>query len=241
MVTLPKADGINVESLRRWLQANGKGNLSISGPGASTWGDLTALRQPKTAKPLLLQLFLQLFHLLRNAFWPSRENGLDLVVPPRPDLTKIDPISHSISELFELYLNFRHAIRQARGSKPNDHDEELPTPTQKSREEKASIGASGTSESLGVPGPNDPPPILSGRMARVLILLGFTLGNLRYIITTLVACLLPTVAIAILATLHTTPKLIGVIGALTFVFGIGLMFFTSKRPTRVEIFSATAA
>lgn len=65
--------------------------------------------------------------------------------------------------------------------------------------------------------------------------------DFRSTITTFLACLLPTGAIAILSSIHQTGVLIGVIGVFTALFAIGLMFFTSKRPSRVEVFSATAA
>jgi hypothetical protein len=70
---------------------------------------------------------------------------------------------------------------------------------------------------------------------------GTPIVGFRSAATTLIACLLPTAAIAILSTIHKTALLIGVIGIFTLLFAIGLMFFTSAKPTRVEIFSATAA
>lgn len=70
---------------------------------------------------------------------------------------------------------------------------------------------------------------------------GEPIVRVRSAVTTLIACLLATAAIAILSTIHKTGLLIGVIGIFTFLFAIGLMFFTSAKPTTVEIFSATAA
>lgn len=60
-------------------------------------------------------------------------------------------------------------------------------------------------------------------------------------ITTIVACLLPTVAIAVLAQLHTTAQLLGLIAVFTAVFAGGLMLLVDSGTSRVEIFTATAA
>jgi hypothetical protein len=71
--------------------------------------------------------------------------------------------------------------------------------------------------------------------------IGHRIATIRSVVATLAACLLPTAAIAILSSLHQTATLIAVLGALTLLFAIGLMFFTSKTLTRIEIFGATAA
>jgi len=60
-------------------------------------------------------------------------------------------------------------------------------------------------------------------------------------ISTIVACLLPTVAIAVLDQLHTTATLLGLIAVFTAVFAGGLMLLVESGTSRVEIFTATAA
>jgi hypothetical protein len=60
-------------------------------------------------------------------------------------------------------------------------------------------------------------------------------------IATIVACLLPTVAIAVLAQLHTIGKLLGIIAIFTASFAGGLMMLVDSGTSRVEIFTATAA
>jgi len=60
-------------------------------------------------------------------------------------------------------------------------------------------------------------------------------------IATVVACLLPTVAIAVLAQLHTMGELLGIIAVFTAVFASGLMMLVDSGTSRVEIFTATAA
>jgi hypothetical protein len=60
-------------------------------------------------------------------------------------------------------------------------------------------------------------------------------------VATIIACLLPTVAIAVLAQLHTTAELLGIIAVFTAVFAAGLMLLVDSGTSRVEIFTATAA
>jgi hypothetical protein len=67
------------------------------------------------------------------------------------------------------------------------------------------------------------------------------LVRIKSTITTFVACLLPTAAIAILSSIYEKGKLIRSFAGLTALFAMGLMVFTSTMPLRVEIFSATAA
>jgi hypothetical protein len=59
-------------------------------------------------------------------------------------------------------------------------------------------------------------------------------------ITTVVACLLPTVAISVLAELHTMGQTLGAIAGFTALFALGLSWLTGGT-SRVEIFTATAA
>jgi hypothetical protein len=61
-------------------------------------------------------------------------------------------------------------------------------------------------------------------------------------VTTIAACLLPIVAIAVLATINNDQaKTIGFIALFTGVFAIGLMVLTPSATSRTEIFTATAA
>ena len=60
-------------------------------------------------------------------------------------------------------------------------------------------------------------------------------------VATVVACVLPTVAIGVLTTAHGNTEKLLYIGGFTALFAIGLMFFTDANTTRVQIFTATAA
>jgi hypothetical protein len=60
------------------------------------------------------------------------------------------------------------------------------------------------------------------------------------IMTTVVACLLPTVAITVLARVHGMGMILGLIALFTAAFAFGLVLLSSTS-SRVEIFTATAA
>ncbi len=60
-------------------------------------------------------------------------------------------------------------------------------------------------------------------------------------IATIVACVLPTVAIGILTTAKTTLQKLCYIGGFTALFAIGLMWLTDAGTSRSNIFTATAA
>lgn len=60
-------------------------------------------------------------------------------------------------------------------------------------------------------------------------------------ISTVVACLLPVVAIAVLSQLHRLRDLLLCLAGFAVIFAIGLIFLTQGTTTRVEIFTATAA
>jgi hypothetical protein len=60
-------------------------------------------------------------------------------------------------------------------------------------------------------------------------------------VATVIACVLPTVAIAILSKMHSMPEILGFIGLFTTLFAVGLMLLTDAGTSRVEIFTATAA
>ena len=60
-------------------------------------------------------------------------------------------------------------------------------------------------------------------------------------VATVVACLLPTVAISILTTAETRAQKLGYIAGFTALFSIGLMWLAEPTTSRTQIFGATAA
>jgi len=66
-------------------------------------------------------------------------------------------------------------------------------------------------------------------------IIGSNIAVFKLAVTILIACLLSTAAITILASLHKTATLVGAISACTLFFAIILMFFTPSKPSRTEI------
>ncbi|TGO18461.1 hypothetical protein BPAE_0382g00060 [Botrytis paeoniae] len=237
ITALPRADPYNVETLRVWIKRVGK--HCISGDAACIWGDYK--KNVGEAKPLRRQFF----SLMRSIFWPTapKPDNLDLIVPRQ---------GHTVDSLTTWVANefvpFWHSIKQAlRRKKVKSASEEngLPTTENKSHsflEERESSRSSRFwfclrksifSTAKGDQNSEDRTGLTVYSEARML---RFTSA-----VATVIACLLPTVAIAVLSSLESTQKLLGVIAAFTAIFAMGLMFLTDASTSRVEIFTATAA
>ena len=250
--TLPRADEQNIGILRNLVRDMDTVNMgNLRGPGANTW-----TYEDSKSKPLP-SLGWQILRMLVLIFWTPRfyETKAHLVL-----MADIDPATRSAFEFSSIYHRFEDELLfplQKRGSAllhgigkllhciwylmeipllllhlrhDNRDDPEratgpsLPTTTTLTSSDTATEPAKSLRRQI------------SGDRS-----MGHRIATIRSAVTTLAACLLPTAAIAILSSLHKTATLIAVLGALTLVFAIGLMFFTSKTPTRLEIFGATAA
>jgi len=213
---LPKAHRLNVDSLRTWLSHSSGGNIQIQGHGAHTWGHLTQ-KEPK--KPPLKHHFLSL---LRSLVWTkkSEKDELDLMVPCAG--REVDGLTRWVANEF---VPFWQNLKDAYG-KRNDPVSELPVvepPQQEPAEEDIhEVDEIEISKTLNT--------YTEDRILR------FTSS-----VATVIACLFPTVAISVLAKLHETAELLGLIAVFTAIFAIGLMFLTGSGTSRVEIFTATAA
>ncbi|ESZ93177.1 hypothetical protein SBOR_6456 [Sclerotinia borealis F-4128] len=237
IAALPRADPYNVETLRVWLKR--VGGHCISGPAACVWGDYT--ENVRKAKPLKWQFT----SLLRSIFWPpvSEPDTLDLIVPRQGD--KVDSLTRWVANEF---VPFWHSVKQAlrrKKVKTTSEENRLPTTETKSR---SSFGRSGTSRSFHswlFRGKESAGTVKEDRKQKNGT--GLTVYSearmLRFTsaVATIIACLLPTVAIAVLSSLQSTGELLGVIAAFTAIFAMGLMFLTDAGTSRVEIFTATAA
>jgi hypothetical protein len=237
--TLPKADESNVSVLRNLVRHIDSG---LRGPGASTWGSPTE----GTAAPLPF-LGWQILRMLLLIFWTPRSQETGLVV-----LADIDSATRSAFEFSTIY---RRLQRQILYPLQEGYLEPLWLFLHKAWKFIAvplrwllyfrHIDFTEDAEKSG--GPSATTTAVTVASAHVLTRIsddssiGHRIATIRSAVTTLAACLLPTAAIAILSSLHQTATLIAVLGALTLLFAIGLMFFTSKTPTRIEIFGATAA
>lgn len=217
---LPRADEYNVESLRVWLRDVGE--YPIQGPGSEVWGDLK--KKPDDPMPLLKHFLL----LLRGLVWTPKLKKdtpqLDLIVPREGH--KVDGLTLWVAnEFVPFWENLKNTIKAPKKEKPKDEEDGRPK-SKKSVKRKRRLPPKS-------PEKDEPPTLETYSEDRML---RFTSS-----VATVIACLLPTVAIAVLAKLHSTGELIGLIAIFTAVFAIGLMFLTDAGTSRVEIFTATAA
>ena len=238
-----------MNQLRRWLVDNCAKADNISGPGLFTWGDLDYNPPPQGS------IFRQTVRLMWNLLHtPKPKKNLRPLVTPRQG-HNIDGLTRWVANDFVPYwVNLKAAVAKCwRLGKEVGDEEALPTQPENEKSSKrkrwgkkfvsnhnpdtsdgAPAGSSSAAQTTSSELPVDDTKTLEtyseARMLR------FTSS-----VATLVACLLPTVAIGALATLQSTGSLIGLIAVFTAVFAVGLMFLTDARTTRVEIFTATAA
>ncbi|QSZ35589.1 hypothetical protein DSL72_008459 [Monilinia vaccinii-corymbosi] len=234
---LPRADPYNVETLRVWLKR--VGNHCISGPAACAWGDYTE-KVPK-AKPLKWQFT----SLLRSIFWPPAPdpNTLDLVVPRQGH--KVDSLTKWVANEF---VPFWHSVKQAFWHKKVNttlERNDLPTAETKSHVSLRKTETPGRFRSWlsRIKDSTSPEKGDKASKNRTGLTVYSEARMLRFTsaVATVMACLLPTVAIAVLSSLQSTSELLGVIAAFTAIFAMGLMFLTHSGTSRIEIFTATAA
>jgi hypothetical protein len=235
ITALPEADSFNVNSLRTWLS---KRDLEeqIQGPGSKSWEALDS-----EAPPQRKSLWSRTWGIIRSPFWtPAPEKSkFDLVVP-RAGI-KVDGLARWVANEFVPYYQYLKDRKE--NLKQPSVDEESGTDKVKEKERLASSAKGkrtfGVFPSFkpksSVQKTADPekPTITSYREGPMLRFTSF--------IATIVACLLPTVAIAVLAQLHTIGELLGIIAVFTAVFAGGLMMLVDSGTSRVEIFTATAA
>jgi hypothetical protein len=220
------------------------GKIHIQGPGSKCWGILTGKEQKK------LSLGRQFLYLLRSIVWKKKteKDGLDLIVPRSGH--EVDGLTTWVaSEFVPFWQSVRdtyHKLRKpvsGEGSVGDAGDQNISSMRSNSKpicgilpwteprhqqKEKAAKDPPKTDHA-----PESWPTLNSYSEDRML---RFTSG-----VATVIACLLPTVAIAILSKMQRMPEILGFIALFTTIFAIGLMLLTDAGTSRVEIFTATAA
>jgi hypothetical protein len=193
-------------------------------------------------EPTLEMLSLRL---LRSIFWAekSEKSHLDLVVPRKSK--DVDGLTRWVASEF---VPFWHRLCKAfkRTENPVRDEEGLPSAVIEKRPSNTSTFSQRMWEALrrkkspevtqveiSEDARKAQPTLITYSMSRMLRFTSF--------VATVVACLLPTVAIAVLSTMHTTAELLGFIALFTAIFAIGLMVLTDSGTSRTEIFTATAA
>ena len=238
---LPEPETYDMKSFRKWLRHEEAGKFSIRGGGEqSTWGNL--YENPDADKPTLWKQFREL---LRNLIWmpPGSSDNLDLVMT-KPS-GRIDGFTRWVAcylipfyEEFRVYREKRKADKRL--SQVNSDVEKNANDTncipshgklyqcrEKRQEEKfkkpdkwvKKVKKEETIETWSEKG-----------------ILKFTSG-----VSTVIACLLPVVAITVLSQVQGTRNLLLCLAGFAVIFTVGLMFLTNGTSSRVEIFTATSA
>lgn len=233
-----------MHSLRDWLRHEEGGDCFVRGTGKHSWGNLVEKEQNQS-------LWKQFRDLLWTFIWPQpppRDNGLDLVVT-RPQ-ANVDGLTRWVVwRLIPFYAAWRNHREERKANKRSER-----THSDIEKDANSASGSSGrpkrkarkskklatSNNELRIKQPQhwrrkvtkeDTIEIWSEKSA-----LRFTAG-----ISTVVACLLPIVAITVLSDLHRTRDLLLCLAGFTVIFAVGLMFLTQGTTKRVEIFTATAA
>ncbi|OCK99373.1 uncharacterized protein K441DRAFT_539637 [Cenococcum geophilum 1.58] len=209
---LPDPDTYNMRSLRKWLRYKKGGNFKVRGRDGLENTWGDIYTDPDKHAP---SLWRQFGRLLWTLIWaqPPPTDGLDLATT-KPQ-AKIDGLTRWVVWYF---IPFYTALRKHQQKKKKE----------RSDVEKAATGASGWVDKVKKQKTLETWSETSA--------LRFTSGA-----STVVACVLPVVAITVLSQLQGTRDLLLCIAGFAVIFAVGLIFLTQGTSTRVEIFTATAA
>lgn len=214
---LPEPESCNMKTFRIWLR-----DQDIVGDGEQhTWGNLYKMEKDQGS---LKRGFVKL---LWRLIWsnPSSSNDLDLVAI-RPS-QNIDGFTRWVaSDFFPYYNDFCEYMRtrrtrdvEAASRSAQNPEEEKPKEEEKPEDEEPPAPKTNTLSTYSQSG-----------------MLKFTSS-----VSTVVACLLPTVAIIVLAQVQGMRNLLLCLVGFAVIFSTGLIFLTSGTASRIEIFTATAA
>jgi len=203
-----------MKSFKTWLQDRDAGNFCIGGRDEEkTWGDI----YDNVDKPVPLRR--QFVKVLWNLIWPqpAPSNDLDLIATRQPQ--KVDGFTRWVAcDFIPFYANVKDRLKNGK-PKPVLDEEEMVDPLAPETPAKSNDFQKETLETYSEKS-----------------MLKFTSA-----VSTVVACLLPTVAIIVLSQIQGMTNLLLCLAGFAVLFAAGLIFLTSGTTTRVEIFTATAA
>ncbi|RYP64242.1 hypothetical protein DL771_008866 [Monosporascus sp. 5C6A] len=226
---LPEPNSRNMSELVKWIVKPKRGEFCIGGSGSQEWGKLYELQEKD---PCLGELFKQLGNgvvsilTFRKKKQPPTRS--DLVAPcPRG---KVDGLTRWIvydaAPWCMLFWNRVTAKRPTTATKDKDLEAHGSSSTDKMGDQQVKGGKVPRKQSQQTEEtPKDP------RLA---------MNKITSAVATVVACMLPTGAIAVLTTADTTLSKLLWIGGFTLLFSMGLTYLTSEI-SRVHTFTATAA
>lgn len=205
-------------NLRRWMRHPEGGDHHIRGAGDElAWGDYNNSAEDN-ASPLRTQLW----NVLKRLIWlkPPAEDDLDLIVT-RPQ-KQVDGLTKwAVWYLIPFYESVREKrIQKWEAKKALEAQQD---PEKQPKEQTLNLGGK----------------VKKGETVETWS--ETTVVRMTSGVATVVACLLPVVAITVLSQLHGTRDLLICIAGFAIIFAVGLIFLTQGTSTRVEIFTATAA
>ncbi|RDW56922.1 hypothetical protein BP5796_12989 [Coleophoma crateriformis] len=232
---LPEADNCNVKCLSEFAKSISEGGGGVTGPGSQTWGDLEdTTNDTKPIKVLFKGLLTGFFvspdterkrvdktfhERLITPRFRNKQDGLTLWVKcsfvPFYDCLCQKHLNPLVEWLQQLYSKLRRQRTEST----------LPSSETSIRKKGSSAGTSPRGHALE----KDITEYSESWLLRT-----------TSILTTVVACLLPTIAITVLSKVHTMSMILGLISLFTAIFAVGLILLSSTS-SRVEIFTATAA
>jgi hypothetical protein len=225
---LPEPDIYNMKNFRKWLRYDKTSDFSIGGQGEqNTWGPL--YKNPDEGIGSLWKQF-------RTALWafiwpqPPPPNDLDLVLtkPPR----QIDGFTRWIACYF---IPFYAEFCQYRGNQ-----KKIKTEAEKRKKQSQ---ADPEKDADTPPTEVRPEEWVERLKPQETLATWSDKGMLKFTssVSTVVACVLPTVAIVVLSQVHGLRNLLLCLAGFAVIFAMGLIFLTNGTSSRVEIFTATAA
>ncbi|CZR51178.1 uncharacterized protein PAC_01053 [Phialocephala subalpina] len=253
VTALRKADNCNINSLRTFVRDCCPNGLSST--GSETWGNIADTSSTTKSLPRLT------LGLLTGFFVPPDREREEIdevfqehLIVPHKDY-KPDGLTQWVKQSFipffdHIYEHYLYPILKCILSIWNYivklwHKWLRPVPQQKPDPENkgSSVPSSrGSSTTAGVShiashNSDKSTKTLTKNLSQYS---GLCIERIASVITTVVACLLPVVAITILARVHEMGLILGLIAVFTAVFAVGLVLLSSSS-SRVEIFTATAA
>lgn len=208
-----------MRTLRTWLRHKRGGNFSVRDENSyvNSWGII--VNNPDDDRG---GFWAQLWRLVKGLLWMQRpeKTEMDLVITSPSE--KVDGLTHWIMwGVIPFYRYWQGERKRRKEAKMTPEDIEK---AQKSKE---------SPDESGYKNPGTPSILVSWSENSVL---RFTSG-----ICTVIACLLPVIAISVLSQLQKMEHLLPCLAAFTVVFSVGLIALTQGTGKRTEIFSATAA
>jgi len=207
-----------MQSLRRWLKSENDGGRKIGGNGEQlTWGNTY---EPEARGSIASQFRRVVWHLLWSG--PPPPDRLDLVSPL--PTKNVDGFSRWVATYWIPFWNEVWTFRKQRKER-----ERLSRDLEMEQVRKA------------VPSVPAPKPDVKSEFKETTLATYSESGILRFTssVSTVVACLLPIIAITVLSEVHGQRNLLLCLAGFAVLFAIGLIFLGTG--SRIEVFGATAA